>query len=69
MLFLMAEEIGMCDVGEDAINFLHSKETAVVDVVLHLIAATHIIVIKQDITSLLISTHVQCVDFECDTNY
>lgn len=50
-------------------NFLHSKQTAVGDVVLHLITATHIIVIKQDITSLLISTHVQCVDFECDTNY
>lgn len=52
-----------------AFNFLHSKETAVRDVVLRLITATHIIVIKQDITSLLISTHVQCVDFECDTNY
>lgn len=50
-------------------NFLHWKQTAVRDVVLHLITATHILVIKQDITSLLISTHVQCVDFECDTNY
>lgn len=41
-------------------NFLHSKETAVGDVVLHLITATDIIVIKQDIMSLLISTRSVC---------